>query len=166
DSGPKRLLLRPPFEFGPVWKAETLVNWFWLTGVFVISVLLLTDFFNLTYEGDKTVWRLLLPLHLGGVTPRHSGHDVGATVFGLWQPWLYVVFLAYKASVLYRVARNTHRYQTMLANKHAARSLAPPQQPAVQSSETASAPGREDMKAGRREGDAKGGRQEGGGEEA
>ena len=117
NSRDERLLLNPPFLISSSRPMESSITWFVMLGALVLSIMILGDFLNLTYEEDHTVWGLLLPQRFGGVSPTHRGHEVGTLVYGLWQPWLYVLFLVFKIIVVSFVLLDTYEYCGTLVGK-------------------------------------------------
>jgi hypothetical protein len=112
-----RLLLNPPFLISMKRPVESSITWLVMLGALVLSIMILGDFLNLTYETVHSVWGLLIPHRLDGINPTHRGHAVGTMVYGFWQPWLYVVFLLFKIVVVILVLLDTYDYCLLLAGE-------------------------------------------------
>jgi hypothetical protein len=110
-----RFLLNPPFLISMKWPVESSITWMVMLGGLVLSIMILGDFLNLTYETNHTVWCLLIPNRMEGVNPMHRGHAVGTMVYGFWHPWLYVMFLLFKIAVVVLVLLDTYDYCLLLA---------------------------------------------------
>jgi len=110
NSRDERLLLNPPFEMDSRRPIESSITWLIMGGALLISIVILGDFLYLTYGEGRSVWWLLLPQHLRGVAVTHRGHDVCTSVYGFWQPWLYVLFMVFKIIVVVLVIRDSWAY--------------------------------------------------------